>query len=87
VHLQWPNIDEFTENEDDDMPKEGALIESFCYRICDLGLPVSEDGMKICEHLEKEMDKRDQEIRMMHIYSDWNGWGMGEVMENLVGAV
>jgi len=62
-------------------------MASFCGRVSDLGLPVSEDGMKIYEHLEKEMHKRDQESQMMYICNDWNGWGMGEVMENLVRCV
>jgi hypothetical protein len=66
------------------MPAVGVLIEDFCDRVSDLGLPVSEDGMKMCEHIDKEMNKRDQEEKMMHICNDWNGWGMGEVMENLV---
>jgi hypothetical protein len=53
--------------------------------VSDLGIPVSEDGMKVCEKLDTEMSKRDQNQNHTHIYEDWNGWGMSEVMSNLVG--
>jgi hypothetical protein len=59
-------------------------MDEFCHRTSDLGLPISEDGMKMCEKIEKEVGKRDQDERGMHIYSDWNGWGVSEVMDNLV---
>jgi hypothetical protein len=66
------------------MPKNGELIDEFCDRVSDLGIPVSEDGMKVCEKLDDEYEKRDQDARDMHIFNDWNGWGMSEVMENLL---
>ena len=66
------------------MPKEGELVDDYCTRVSDLGTPVSEDGMKVCERLDTEINKRDQDQRHMHIYNDWNGWAMSEVMSNLV---
>jgi len=66
------------------MPAQGELMDEYCYRTSDLGFPVSEDGVKICEHIDDEMEKRDQNSRDMYIYNDWNGWGMREVWENLV---
>lgn len=69
------------------MPKVGELIDEYCHRVSDLGLPVSDDGMKVCEKLDKEYEKRDQEERGMHIYTDWNGWAMSEIMVNMVRAL
>ncbi|KAK0118244.1 hypothetical protein ONS95_012547 [Cadophora gregata] len=64
------------------MPEDGQLLDEFCYRVSDLGIPVTEDGMKQCEKLDKEYSKRDQDRHDMHIYNDWNGWGMCELLEN-----
>lgn len=36
------------------------------------------------EKMETEYAKRDQDKRDMYIYEDWNGWGMSEVMTNMV---
>jgi hypothetical protein len=66
------------------MPKVGQLIDEFCYRVSDLGIPVSEDGMMLCEKLDKEFQKRDQDERGLHICNDWNGYAMSEVMLNFV---
>ncbi|KAH7391485.1 hypothetical protein BKA64DRAFT_747031 [Cadophora sp. MPI-SDFR-AT-0126] len=82
INVQWPNIGDFLDDEDQDMPEHGQLIDEFCYRVSDLGLPVTEDGMKQCEKLDKEYSKRDQDSHGMHIYNDWNGWGMCELFEN-----
>ena len=40
--------------------------------------------MKLCQKLDKEQEKRDQDRRDMFIYNDWNGWGISEAMENFV---
>lgn len=66
------------------MPEDGQLIDEFCTRVSDLGIPVTEDGMKLCEKLDTEYRKRDQDEHAMHIYNDWNGWGMSELLENYV---
>jgi hypothetical protein len=66
------------------MPKEGQLLDEFCYRVSDLGFPVSEEGMELCQKLDKEQEKRDQDRLGMFIYNDWNGWGISEAMENFV---
>lgn len=83
MNLQWPNFHDFIKDKDQDMPKMGELLDEYCYRVSDLGIPVSEDGMKVCEKLDKEEEKRNQDGRNLHLYQDWNGWGMNEVMENL----
>jgi hypothetical protein len=66
------------------MPKEGQLLDEFCLRVSDLGFPVSEDGMELCQKLDKEQVKRDQDQLGMFIYNDWNGWGISEALENFV---
>ncbi len=85
MNLQWPNIGDFINDKNQDMPKEDQLIDEYCYRVSDLGLPVSDDGMEICQKLDREYEKRDQEGQGMYICNDWNGWGMSEVLENYVG--
>jgi hypothetical protein len=49
-----------------------------------LGIPLSEEGAELLEMLDKEVEKRDQDRFDMHIYNDWNGWGISEVLENYV---
>jgi len=49
-----------------------------------LGFPLSEEGSELLENLDKEVEKRDQDGFDMHIYNDWNGWGISEVLENYV---
>ena len=46
------------------MPKEGELLNPWCERVSDMGFPVSEDGMKTCEKLDSEMNKRDQDVHI-----------------------
>ena len=88
MNLQWPNFYDFIKDENQDMPKPGELIDPYCERVSDLGIPVSDEGMEICQSkLDDEMEKRDQDARGMHIYTDWNGWGMAEVLENLVSLI
>jgi hypothetical protein len=84
VNLEWPNYEEFMDDEDQDMPEDGEVIDKFCDRVSDLGIPVSEYGAKIVDKLDEEMKKRDQDLHNMHIYNDWNGWATSEVMCNLV---
>ena len=49
-----------------------------------MGFPLSEEGGALLENLDKEVEKRDQDGFDMHIYNDWNGWGISEVLENYV---
>lgn len=49
-----------------------------------MGFPLSEEGAELLENLDKEAEKRDQDRFDMHIYNDWNGWGISEVLENYV---
>ncbi|KAH8586500.1 hypothetical protein B0O99DRAFT_644372 [Bisporella sp. PMI_857] len=85
VNLQWPNIGDFIQDKNQDMPKEGELLDNRCDRVSDLGIPVSEEGMVLLEELDNEVEKRDQDRLNMHIANDWNGWGMSECFENYVG--
>jgi hypothetical protein len=66
------------------VPAAGQLVDEFCDRVSDLGVPISEEGIKLCEKLDEEEDKRTQDMLHMHIYNDWNGWGMSECLENFV---
>ncbi|XMA16277.1 hypothetical protein WAI453_009068 [Rhynchosporium graminicola] len=81
---QWPNNGDFIDDENQDMPQDGQLIDEFCYRVSDLGIPLSEEGTKQVQKLDKEYAKRDQDAADMHIYNDWNGWGMSELLENFL---
>jgi hypothetical protein len=36
------------------------------------------------EEDDDEIDKRDQDCHNMYIYNDWTGYGVTEVMENMV---
>jgi hypothetical protein len=87
VMLQWPNIGDFIDHQDQDMPEPGELVDEYCNRVSDIGLPISEDGMKLLEKLDDEMQKRDQNSRGVYVCNDWNGYGMSEVMENFVSAL
>jgi hypothetical protein len=51
--LQWPDIGEFIDDEDQDIPKPGQLMKDFCYRVSDLGFPILEDAMKMVQMLDK----------------------------------
>ena len=84
LNLQWPNFYDFIEDKNQDLPKENQLLDEFCDRVSDLGFPLSEEGSELLENLDKEVEKRDQDRFDMHIYNDWNGWGISEVLENYV---
>ncbi|CZR64982.1 uncharacterized protein PAC_14882 [Phialocephala subalpina] len=83
MNLQWPNIADFINDPDcQDMPKKGELIDEYCFRVSDLGLPVSGDGIELLEHFTNECENRDQDIQDVIMYNDWNGWGIMEAMDN-----
>ncbi|PMD32750.1 hypothetical protein L207DRAFT_536046 [Hyaloscypha variabilis F] len=82
LNLQWPNFADFIKDKNQDIPKKGELIDAWCDRVSDLGIPVSEEGAELLEKLDKEVEKRDQNRLDMHIYNDWNGWGMSEAFSN-----
>ena len=84
LNLQWPNFYDFKDDKNQDMPKEGELLNNWCDRVSDMGIPVSEEGRTILERLEKEEEKRNADVNDVILWTDWNGWGMSEVMENLV---
>ena len=84
INLQWPNFYDFIKDKNQDLPKENQLLDEFCDRVSDLGFPLSEEGSELLENLDKEVEKRDQDGFDMHIYNDWNGWGISEVLENYV---
>jgi hypothetical protein len=84
MNLQWPNFYDFINDKNQDVPEPNQLIDEFCYRVSDLGIPLSEDGAAFLNKLEKGTQDRNQDLFDMHIYSDWNGWGISECFENHV---
>lgn len=85
LNLHWPNIGDFVDDKDQDMPKDGEVLDGWCNRVSDLGIPLSEEGGDLLEKLASEVEKRDQDRLNMYIYNDWNGWGMSEAFVNYVG--
>jgi hypothetical protein len=84
IHLRWPNIADFNDDKDQDLTKPGELGRDFRYRVSDLGFPVSEEAMNMWMKLNQEQDKRDQDRRYIHIFDDWNGNGISELLDNFV---
>jgi hypothetical protein len=84
MNLQWPNFYDFVKDKNQDLPEPNQLIDEFCYRVSDLGIPLSEEGAAFLNKLEKGTQDRNQDLFDMHIYSDWNGWGISECFENHV---
>jgi len=62
-------------------------MDAWCDRVSDVGIPVSEEGAELLQTLDNEVEKRNQDRLGMHIYEDWNGWGMSEAFSNYVGIV
>jgi hypothetical protein len=52
--------------------------------VTDEGFPVTKAGMKRFFEINQEVDKRDQDMHGMHIYNDFSGYGVTEVLENTV---
>lgn len=84
MNLQWPNFYDFKNDKNQDLPKNGELIDAWCYRVSDIGVPLSEDGAELLKMLDVEVEKRNQDLFGTHIWSDWNGWGWSEVLSNYV---
>ncbi len=66
------------------MPEPGAYIDPFIDRVSDLGIPLSDPGATLSEELDSETEKRNQDLKDLHIVSDWNGYGVSEVMCNMM---
>jgi hypothetical protein len=43
------------------MPKKGELVDNWCDRVSDLGVPVSEEGADLLQKLDNEVEKRNQD--------------------------
>lgn len=52
--------------------------------VTDEGLPVSKAGMKKAFEIRKEVDMRDPDLHAMYIYNDFAGYGITEVMDNVL---
>ncbi|OBT95029.1 hypothetical protein VE01_07400 [Pseudogymnoascus verrucosus] len=52
--------------------------------VTDEGLPVSRAGMEKFIEINQEIDKRNQDVHGLYIYNDFSGYGVTEVMENLL---
>jgi hypothetical protein len=87
LNLQWPNIEDFADDKNQDLPEEGELLDSSWDRVSDLGIPLSEEGEQLLQTLGQEEEKRNQDMFHMSIYNDWNGWGLSECFENFVRAI
>lgn len=87
VNLEWPNFADFIKDKNQDVPKKGELVDAWCDRVSDMGIPVSEEGAELLKALDTEVEKRNQDRLGMHIYEDWNGWGMSEAFSNYVRVV
>lgn len=45
---------------------------------------ISEEGMAIYKHLEKEAAKRDQDLHGLYVYSNFTAYGVNELLDNWV---
>ncbi|KUJ07634.1 uncharacterized protein LY89DRAFT_742862 [Mollisia scopiformis] len=52
--------------------------------VTEKGLPVTQAGMKRSFEIREEVDKRDPDMHEMYIYNDFAGYGVIEVMENVL---
>ena len=52
--------------------------------VTDKGFPVTKAGMERFLEINQEVDKRDQDTHGMYIYNDFSGYGVIEVLENMV---
>jgi hypothetical protein len=66
--------------------KDGENEEEHPRVVTDKGFPITQDGMDIFIEIYNEIEKRDQDSHNMYIYNDWTGYGVTEVMENMVRA-
>jgi len=82
LNLPWPNIGDFLDDKDQDMPKDGELIAPWANRVSDLGIPITEVVIEMCRKLSDECEKRDQNAKDLHTHNDRNGRGISEVMLN-----
>ena len=72
-----PNIGDFLNDKNQDMPKDGELMDEFCYRVSDLGFPISEEGMNMCQKLDEEQLKQDQNKKNICTYIIIIGMSLG----------
>jgi hypothetical protein len=85
----WPyKVEEDDDDEEEEQNKSKNMSMKDIYphtlpAVGEKGFKITEEGEKIFMHIE-EQDKRDQDSHGMHIYTDWSGWGMTEVLENVV---
>lgn len=89
----WPHGDDEDEDEDDAEQRVETAKEKSCDKdgeeehpreVTDKGFPITKAGMDMFLHIIDEQEKRDQDNFHMHIYNDWNGYGLTEVLENLL---
>ncbi|KUJ09407.1 uncharacterized protein LY89DRAFT_657758 [Mollisia scopiformis] len=84
-NLEWYNLHKFIDDPDcQDMPADGELMEPYYDRVSDLGIPVTELGGDKLDKFVDECENRNQDIEGLYIYNDWSGWGVSEVMENML---
>lgn len=79
-----PNIG--GEAEDDGKNKEKE-VEEVPRTVTDKGFPVTKAGFEKMVEINKEVDKRDPDCHDMYIYNDFAGYGVIEVLKNVVSQI
>jgi len=77
-----PDIENDTE--DDGGKKDKDAEEEPPRAVTDKGFPVTKAGYEKFLAINLEVDKRDQDTHDMYIYNDFSGYGVTEVLENIV---
>ncbi|TVY32895.1 hypothetical protein LSUB1_G007488 [Lachnellula subtilissima] len=76
------------ENGDEDTEKDknnGNDGEEMSSReVTDKGFPITQAGFDMFKHIVIEQEKRDPDCHDMYIFNDYAGYGMTEVLENLL---
>ncbi|KAK0103968.1 hypothetical protein ONS96_005073 [Cadophora gregata f. sp. sojae] len=67
---------------DTDKGKDGKEEQSRV--VTDKGFPITLAGLEIFNHIITEQQKRDPDYHGMYIYNDYAGYGMTEVLENVL---
>jgi hypothetical protein len=52
-----------------------------------IGHVITKSGIEKFINIINECNARDQDLFDMYIYNDWKGWGITEVLENLVSSL
>ena len=76
--------DEEEEVDDDDDHGEECVCNQPLEKQPDWSWRITKAGLKIVKQTQKEVMKRDQDLYGLHVYNDFTGYGLQEVIENHV---